>query len=172
MSGNYIGEIRLFAGDYVPENWLKCDGSPLPISRYDVLFTLIGTTYGGDGVTTFNLPDLRSRVPVHQGAGGYGLGQASGVEKVTLLGAQAPVHTHGLQATSSGLTASPANALPALLNSELAGTSLYGTGSTKPTTLSSQTVAPNPGGQPHNNIQPYLCATFIISPYGIYPPRS
>lgn len=172
MSSCYVGEIRLFAGDYAPEYWRKCDGSPLPISQFDVLFSLIGTTYGGDGVNTFNLPDLRSRVPVHQGAGGYGLGQASGVENVTLLGAQAPVHTHVLQATSGSLTASPENALPALLNSTLGGASLYGTGTTKPTTLSSQTVAPNPGGQPHTNIQPYLCVTFIIALFGIYPPRS
>src|ERR1051326_1475358 len=107
MSTPYIGEIRLFAGNFAPVGWLFCDGSTLPISQYDVLFNLIGTTYGGDGQNTFDLPDLRGRVPLHQGsnqASTYVLGEEGGVESVTLTTQQIPQHTHALQATTASGT--------------------------------------------------------------------
>ena len=164
----FIGEIRLFAGNFAPLNWALCDGSILPIAQHDTLFNLIGTTYGGDGQSTFALPDLRSRVPVHTGNGGT-IGQSAGTEGVTLAAAQVAAHSHGLQGATANNATSPANAFPAALAGELAPT-LYGTGGGSLTSLAPQSIAPSSGGsQPHGNVQPYLALTFIISLFGLYP---
>ena len=166
MSDPYVGEIRMFAGNFAPVGWSLCQGQLLSISDYDVLFNLIGTTYGGDGQTTFALPNLQSRVPLHQGAG-YQLGSLGGVESVTLTPQQLPVHSHlanGSDATAN-LT-SPAGAVWAT-SSRSAYSSAAPTASMSPTAL-----AASGGGQPHDNMPPFLVINFIISLYGIYPSQS
>ena len=174
MAQPYVGEIRLFGGSFAPVGWALCDGSQLAISNNEVLFNLIGTTYGGNGQTTFNLPDLRSRVPVHQGTapgnGTYIIGQSAGFESVTLVDAQMPTHTHPLYATNAQQTNVPAaNTLPAAVTTGQSGALVqYGTASPD-AVLSSQSITVSPGGQPHANIQPYLCVNFIIALYGVYP---
>jgi microcystin-dependent protein len=175
MASPYIGEIRMFAGNFAPAGWALCDGSPLQISQNPALFGLIGTTYGGNGTTQFNLPNLQSRVPIHQGIGlfrdAYVLGQAEGLENVTLTGGQVAAHNHGLQASSAGAaSASPANALPGPSTSTgQPGTLQYGPGTGSPTTLAPASITSNSGGGPHPNIQPFLCISFIISLYGAVP---
>ena len=164
MSTPYIGEIRLFAGNFAPVGWLLCQGQTLPISQYDVLFNLIGTTYGGDGQTTFNLPNLSSRVPLHQGSG-YVLGQQGGVETVTLTAQQMPQHTHALVATSStGTQANPGGNL--LANSQ--GPQPY-IQEDPDNNLSAQAISSSGGSQPHENMQSFLCINFIIATEGIFP---
>lgn len=164
MSDPYIGEIRMFGGNFAPEGWMFCNGQMLAISDYDTLFNLIGTTYGGDGQQNFALPNLQGRLPVHQGSG-YNLAQSAGSETVTLTGNQIPSHTHPFNATGAGNLASPAGALPA------SGDTLYS--ATAPTVaMNAQSIAPSGGGQPHDNMMPYLAASFIISLYGIYPSQN
>jgi microcystin-dependent protein len=170
MSQPFIGEIRLFAGNFAPSGWAFCDGQLMSIAENDTLFALIGTTYGGDGQTTFNLPDLSSRVPVHQGSGGIGtltLGQAGGAETVTLTTTQIPSHTHGLNGSSATATTSgPGGAVPATLS----GVTTFGYGAdAPPTTMAPQSLVGSGGSQPHDNLQPYLVVNFIISLFGIYP---
>ena len=170
----YIGEVRLFAGNFAPADWAFCDGTKLAIAQYDTLYQLIGTTYGGDGQTNFALPDLRSRVPLHVGPG-VTQGQAGGVETVTLNTGQIAAHTHPLRGISSSNARSPAGAYPAAVTKTTGGLvpTLYGTGGGKPTTLSPQSIGLSAGGnQPHGNVQPYLALNFIISLFGIFPPRS
>jgi microcystin-dependent protein len=169
MSQPYIGEIRIFAGNFPPSGWAFCDGTLLPISENDALFTLIGTTYGGDGQVTFALPDLRGRVPVHQGTGtgqAYVLGEMTGVEQVTLTQNQIPAHTHPFSAAGdTGTEINPAGNLPG--NSVITRPYLN-----DPPTLSmnAAALAPAGGNQPHDNMQPYLGLNFILALYGIYPP--
>lgn len=175
MGSPYVGEIRLFAGTFAPVNWQFCDGRQLPISGYEALYNLIGTTYGGDGIQTFALPNLASRVPVHQGTsstGTYVMGQVAGTENVTITEQTMPIHTHSINVTSAGQTASPLNALPAITGGGPANSYVYGGGTAKPTTLLPATIGFAGGSLPHENLQPYLCATFIISLYGIYPSPS
>lgn len=178
MGQPYIGEIRLFAGNFAPANWAFCDGRLLSIAEFEPLFNLIGTTYGGDGQTTFALPNLLSRVPIHFGPDGSGdnyvLGMSGGVENVTLTSAQVGAHNHALRAVNSGASvASPANALPGLAAPSSGLTpSQYGTLTAQLTTLTSASIGPSAGGQPHSNIQPYLAISFIISLYGIYPTQN
>jgi microcystin-dependent protein len=166
MSTPYIGEIRIFAGNFAPVGWLLCQGQLLPISQYDVLFNLIGTTYGGDGQNTFALPNLASRIPYHQGSG-YALGQMGGVETVTLTQSQLPVHTH------------TANANTTTADQNLPGGNVWGAGSLvaysdqPPTvTMSPSALLPSGGSQPHDNMPPFLCLNFIIATEGIYPSPS
>jgi microcystin-dependent protein len=170
MSNPFIGEIRIFAGTFAPTGWAFCQGQAMAIAENDALFALIGTTYGGDGQTTFNLPDLRSRLPVHRGSGGIGnpaLGQAGGVESVTLTTTQIPAHTHGLNgSTATATTSAPGGAVPATLSGVT--TFAYGADA-PPTTLAPQSLAPSGGNQPHDNLQPYLAVNFIISLFGIFP---
>jgi microcystin-dependent protein len=168
MSTPYIGEIRIFAGNFAPVGWLLCQGQLLPISQYDVLFNLIGTTYGGDGQNTFALPNLASRIPYHQGSG-YTLGQMGGVEQVTLTGQQIPVHNHLAQGSSAGAgKAEPAGNVWGNW-----GQSMYqSTASAPDTTMSPQALLPSGGGQPHDNMPPFLCLNFIIATEGIYPSPS
>ncbi len=167
MPEPYIGEIRMFGGSFAPAGWAFCDGQLISISENDALFTLIGTTYGGDGQETFALPNLQSRVPMHQG-NGFNLAEAAGTETVTLTTQQIPVHTHPL--LGSGATASdtnPGNNLLATL------TSLDGYVNSTPTApMAPQAINPVGGSQPHENMQPYLCISFIISLYGIFPQQS
>ncbi len=166
MAQPYVGEIRMFAGNFAPAGWMFCEGQLLPISEYETLFQLIGTTYGGDGQTTFALPDLRGRIPVHMG-NGLVLAETGGAEEITLAVNQIPAHTHPLLGTNNfGTTSSPQNNVPAASN--VVNVSAYGTD------VPSSPVSPNSigsigGNQPHNNFQPYLCVDFIISLFGIFP---
>jgi len=163
--GPHIGEIRMFGGNFAPTGWAFCNGQLLPISENDALFTLIGTTYGGDGQETFALPDLRSRVPVHQG-NGFVLGQAAGVESVTLTTQQLPVHTHSFLGSQNqgGTTNPPSNVVGAIPG----GGSVYIQDQTG-VALSTQSMQPVGGSQPHDNLQPYLSISFIISLFGVFP---
>jgi microcystin-dependent protein len=166
MSTPYIGEIRIFAGNFAPVGWLLCQGQLLPISQYDVLFNLIGTTYGGDGQNTFALPNLASRIPYHQGSG-YTLGQTGGVESVTLTTQQLPVHNHLAMANTT-------TADQALPTSNFWGAgSLVAYSSSAPTvTMLPSALLPAGGSQPHENMPPFLCLNFIIATEGIYPSPS
>ena len=164
MAQPYVGEIRMFAGTFAPDGWLFCQGQLLPISENETLFQLIGTTYGGDGQETFALPDLRGRVPIHNGPG-FSLGQAGGIENVTLTVQQLPVHAHPLLAsTATGTEPAP----PGAVLAASASTNVYRPGPTAGA-LAPQTVSPVGGSQPHTNFQPYLCINFIISLFGIFP---
>jgi microcystin-dependent protein len=169
MSEPFIGEIRMFAGNFAPLNWNFCDGSILAISQNDALFNLIGTTYGGDGVQTFALPDLRGRVPVHQ-ASGYVLGQVSGSETVTLVTSQLPQHSHLLAASSNAATAdSPQGNYPAQWSDMQ-----YSNPSVQPAnaSMNSGVMTAVGNNQPHDNMMPYQCISFIIALYGIYPSQN
>lgn len=169
MSEAFIGEIRLFAGNYAPQNWSLCDGSPMQISEYSALFALLGTTYGGNGVTTFALPDLRGRLAMGVGQGtGLSqrvLGQAVGSENVTLVPNNAPAHTHVFAAGGAASSANPQGLVPAAVT----GYALYAPSATVPQTLSSATVEVAGGGQPHNNVMPSLPLSYIICLNGIFP---
>ena len=163
----YIGEIRMFGGTFAPVGWALCNGQLLSISQNAALFTLIGTTYGGDGVNTFALPNLQSRIPLHQGPG-FVMGQISGTETVTLTGGQIPSHSHpAFGTTTNPATAtSPANALYA------SGPALYNPPPSPPATpvaMASQALLPSVGGQPHNNVMPFQVVTFIIALQGLFP---
>ena len=167
MAQPYVGEIRMFAGNFAPAGWLFCDGQLLPISENETLFNLIGTTYGGDGQETFALPDLRGRVPVHQG-NGTTLAEAGGTETVTLTVAQSPNHAHTfVVSTNNATTANPSGNV-------LAQTPSYTPyAAFNPSTpLNAASVTSVGGSQPHDNMQPYLCVDFIISLFGIYPSPS
>jgi microcystin-dependent protein len=168
MGQPFVGEIRIFAGTYVPLDWAFCDGTHLQINSNPILFQLIGTTYGGDGVSTFALPDLRGRVPVHQGAGGT-IGQVAGQETVTLTSAQLPSHSHVLQSSITASSISPNNNLPASTVSPAGTSDIYGPAGAKPTSLSPASLLQDGGSQPHNNIQPYLTINFIIALNGVFP---
>jgi microcystin-dependent protein len=164
MAQPYVGEIRMFAGNFAPAGWMFCEGQLLPISENETLFNLIGTTYGGDGQSTFALPDLRGRLPVHQG-NGFILAETGGVEEVTLTANQIPAHAHSLLATTSIASAiDPATRIPAQ-------TSTYDAYQTAPANapMAPQSVTGTGGSQPHSNMQPYLCVDFIISLFGIFP---
>jgi microcystin-dependent protein len=169
MSEPFIAEIRIFAGNFAPRSWAFCNGQLLPISQNTALFSLIGTTYGGDGRTTTALPNLKGRAPMHPGRGpgltSRRLGQRGGVETVTLSEAQMPNHTH----TMVGNDDDPDQTSP--VGGFLAtGTNMYD--STTNTTLASSTLPSAGGSQTHNNMQPYLAINFIIALQGLYPSRS
>ena len=172
MSDPFVGEIRMVGFNFAPVGWAFCDGQLVPISENDVLFTLIGTTYGGDGQQTFALPDLRSRIPIHAGQGSglpsnRVLGQTGGTESVTLTTQQIPVHNHPAQAkTESGNQGNPGNGVWAS-----SGQSVYGTGAGS-LAMKSTIIANSGGNQPHDNMMPYLTVSFIISLYGIFPSQN
>jgi microcystin-dependent protein len=171
MSNPYIGEIRMFAGNFAPVGWNFCDGSLMPISGNEALFQLIGTTYGGDGQSTFALPDLRGRLPLHIGTG-FVIGQSAGVETVTLTTPQIPSHQHSLTASTVGSVASPANAFPGPTSSSLAQLQeVYGAAASL-TSFNPATIGASGSSQPHTNFQPYLCVNFIISLFGIFPTQN
>jgi microcystin-dependent protein len=165
----YVGEIRMFAGNFPPAGWAFCDGQPMPISENETLFQLIGTTYGGDGESTFNLPNLQSRVPVHQGPGPsgstYTIGQMGGVEQVTLTVQQTPIHSHAPVASDTVSTQTSASNL---LLAQSSAANLY-ISDVASAALATSSVAPVGGSQPHENVQPFLCVSFIISLFGDFP---
>ncbi len=166
MSDPFIGEIRMFGGNFAPVGWMFCDGQILNISEYDALYSLIGTTYGGDGRSTFALPDLRGRLPIHQSPS-YPLGSAAGAETATLTIEQLPAHTHALFGSNAEAeTASPQNGLFATS----ADTPFYAPfNSAKVAALNPQTVGQSGGGEPHDNMMPFQCLSFIIAVEGLYP---
>lgn len=162
MAQPYVGEIRMFAGNFAPAGWMFCEGQLLPISENETLFQLIGTTYGGDGESTFALPDLRGRIPIHQG-NGFILAETGGAEEITLTTQQIPAHTHAFLASGDvgnqinpegGLTSNSNGAVPYIEDA--------------PAVVMSP-VSPVGGSQPHTNFQPYLCINYIISLFGIFP---
>ena len=165
----YVGEIRMFAGNFAPAGWMFCEGQLLPISEYETLFNLIGTTYGGDGQSTFALPDLRGRLPLHMG-NGFVLAETGGAETVTLTTNQTPAHSHPLLA-SGALASSPDPVGAVTAQSRTAGVDLYL--EDNPTVNMAPTaIGPVGGSQPHTNFQPYLCIDFIISLFGTFPSQT
>lgn len=170
MSEPFVGEMRMFAGNFAPRGWAFCDGQLLAVSQNDALFSLLGTVYGGDGRTTFGLPDLRGRIPIHAGTGpGLSprrLGSKGGAEKVTLTVNQLPSHTHVMQASGQNATdALPENRVAAQSDSPLYGVD-------EPfVNMSAQQVASVGGSRSHTNLMPFLCVHFIIALFGIYPSR-
>jgi len=168
MSQPYVGEIRMFAGNFSPAGWMFCEGQLLPISEYETLFNLIGTTYGGDGQSTFALPDLRGRLPIHQG-GGFTLAENGGVEQVTLGVQQIPAHSHPFLATTN--LANQTSPSGAFLAQTTGSIKIYeaipGALAMAPSAISS-----TGGSQPHSNFQPYLCIDFIISLFGVFPSQT
>ena len=169
MAQPYVGEIRMFAGNFAPAGWMFCEGQLLPISEYETLFNLIGTTYGGDGQETFALPDLRGRIPIHQG-NGFILAETGGAEEITLTVQQIPAHTHAFLGSSNLATGTPP-AGQVVGKSGSAAILPYGTDAPV-SPLSAQSVGTVGGSQPHTNFQPYLCVDFIISLFGIFPSPS
>jgi microcystin-dependent protein len=173
MAQSFIGEIRCFGFNFSPVGWAFCNGQLISISQNAALFNLIGTTYGGDGLNTFALPDLRSRAPVHQGSFAgvtYVMGQVGGVENVTLTTQEIPAHNHLIVATSNAATLKRPvqNTFYAASSS---GNNFYEAGTTL-TALANNTVSSAGGGQPHNNIQPYLTLNWCIAMFGIFPSRN
>jgi microcystin-dependent protein len=164
MAQPYVGEIRLFAGNFAPAGWQLCEGQLLSISENETLFQLIGTTYGGDGQSTFALPDMRGRIPVHQG-NGFILAETGGAEEVTLTMNQIPAHNHPVLATAgAGGSSSPQNNLLATTVGNV-----YFPGPGGQSLMNANSVSSIGGSQPHNNLQPYVCVNYIISLFGIFP---
>jgi microcystin-dependent protein len=164
MAQPYVGEIRMFAGNFAPAGWMFCEGQLLPISENETLFQLIGTAYGGDGESTFALPDLRGRIPVHQG-NSLTLAETGGAEEITLTVAQIPAHAHPFMASiAAGDQISPAGNLPA----QAFNLSIYINDASNGS-FNASAITPVGGSQPHTNLQPYLCVDYIISLFGIFP---
>jgi microcystin-dependent protein len=168
VSEPYVGEIRMFAGNFGPAGWMLCQGQLLPISEYETLFNLIGTTYGGDGVNTFALPNLQSRVPIHFG-GGFTLAETGGVESVTLTVPQIPIHTHaamGVAGSANGVTSPTGNTWGGVT-----ANTPY-TDQPHDGTMNSSSIAMSGGSQPHDNMLPFLAINFIISLFGVFPSQT
>ena len=181
MSDPFLGEIRIFAGNFAPRGWQFCDGTLLSIAQDSALYALLGTTYGGDGVTTFGVPDLRGRVPVHQGTG-PGLttrviGQKLGQETVTLTAAELPAHTHAAYASTTPATLDgPANAVAGTVNPTASQYSFYvntvGTSTATLAPLAATSVTSAGNSEPHDNLMPTTTLSYIISREGIFPSRN
>jgi microcystin-dependent protein len=168
----YVGEIRMFGGNFAPNGWMFCQGQTLPISENEVLFQLIGTTYGGDGQETFNLPNLASRVPIHMGTGPsgvtYQLGEMAGTEQETLTTQQIPSHTHPMVGSTD-----PAGQQSPTSNVVAKSTQVDLYINAQPQdAMNAQAVSPAGGSQPHENCQPFLCINFIISLFGVFPSQT
>lgn len=167
----YIGEIRIFAGSYAPSGWAFCQGQLMPIVQNTALFSIIGTYYGGDGKTTFALPNLQSRAPMHQGAGpgltARTISETDGVNTVTLLESQIPAHNHVPNCQSDDNETSPVGGVWASTGAR--GKKLYAT--TPDTPMNPQAIGVTGGSQPHNNMQPYLAMNYIIALEGVFPPK-
>lgn len=175
MSEPFIAEIRIFAGNFAPRSWAFCNGQLLPVSQNTALFSLIGTTYGGDGRTTTALPNLEGRAPMHPGRGpgltSRRLGQKTGVETVTLTEAQIPNHSHTVRArTGAGASGTPPGPTAAISKNGFLDR-LYETNGAGLTNMASETVTDTGGSQAHNNMQPFLVMNFIIALQGLYPSR-
>jgi microcystin-dependent protein len=171
MGQPFIGEIRMFGGSFAPAGWAFCNGQLIPISENDALFILLGTTYGGDGQETFALPNLQSRIPIQMGqssgTSNYIIGETGGVEQVTLITNQIPIHTHPPLGSNTGLSDNPS------------GSYWADTATGKPfvaappaVLMNPSTITPTGGSQPHDNMLPYLCVTYIISLFGIFPSQT
>lgn len=179
MPDCYVGEIRLVAFNYAPEGWAFCNGQILPISQNQALFSLLGTTYGGNGTSTFALPNLQGRVVVHAGQGlglsPYQLGQTGGVENVTLTTNNMPAHTHGFAISANntvGETNDPTNAYPGLGNDSAGGAASVYTKTMGNVNMAQQNTGVAGGNLPVSVVQPYIALNYIIALTGIYPPRS
>jgi microcystin-dependent protein len=164
MAQPYVGEIRMFAGNFAPAGWMFCEGQLLPISENETLFQLIGTTYGGDGASTFGLPDLRGRLPVHQG-NGIILAETGGAEEITLTVSQIPAHGHPFRASENPGTSAT---VQGNLTADSPNVALY-IEDAPSVAMAPSSVTAVGGSQPHTNLQPYLCVDFIISLFGIFP---
>ena len=165
MSSPFLGEIRMFGGNFAPRGWSLCQGQLLSIAQNDALFALLGTTFGGDGVTTFALPDLRGRIPMHVGPG-FVAGQLSGTETVTLTSQQIPSHTHAPFANTAAAGTDPTNSLPA------GGAGAWFAAGTPAIPMAANMLGNAGGNQPHDNMMPYLAVNFIISLEGIFPSQN
>jgi len=169
----FIGQIQPFGFNYAPQGWMPCNGQLLPISQYSALFSLLGTQFGGDGRTTFALPDLRGRVSLHQGQGpglsNYIMGQAGGTEQVTLTQTEMPSHSHAVNCVSGlGNVGSPAGALPGAENAP--GADVW-SNVAPDAQMATNMISPSGGSQGHSNIQPYLTVNWCIATQGIFPTR-
>lgn len=163
MAQPYVGEIRMFAGNFAPAGWMFCEGQLLPISENETLFQLIGTTYGGDGQSTFALPDLRGRIPIHQG-NGFILAETGGAEEITLTVNQIPAHSHPLLgSTGPAASNNPSGSVAGVTQGD------FYAGEFTPSAMAPASIAGVGGSQPHTNFQPYLCVDFIISLFGLFP---
>lgn len=173
MGEPYVGEIRMFAGNFAPNGWMTCEGQSLTIAENEVLFQLIGTTYGGDGQEVFNLPNLASRLPIHMGTGPdgttYQIGEAAGTEQVTLTVQQIPTHSHAVRCHSGG-TNNSANPQDSVWNPS--DISQYSTNTVGLVPMNPGTISPVGTSQPHENMQPFLCINFIISLFGVFPSQT
>ena len=178
MSQPFVGQVIMFGGNFAPAGWATCSGQLLPISEYETLFNLIGTTFGGDGQSTFGLPDLQGRIPIHNGQGSglsnYVLGQAAGTETVTLTIQQIPAHNHliGVPSTPANQSVPAGNTILANENSNAPGCGnafTYAAAGSAQTAMVSTSIANTGSSQSHNNIQPVMAVTYIISLFGIYP---
>jgi microcystin-dependent protein len=173
MSQPYVGEIRMFGGSFAPAGWVFCAGQLMPISENEVLFQLLGTTYGGDGEETFGIPDLQGRVPLHMGQGpglsqNYQIGEKAGTESVTITQATTPTHNHSLVAsTDPANTPNPGNNV---LSAPVTATPFFQAAPNIP--MNAGILAPQGGSQPHDNMMPFLCVSFIISLFGIFPSQT
>jgi microcystin-dependent protein len=169
MSNPFIGEIRMVGFNFAPQGWAFCSGQLMSIAQNNALFALVGTTYGGDGQNTFGLPDLRGRVPIHQGqspgTSNYQIGQQGGTETVTLISSQLPAHTHPVAAAAGGNDTNASSGMPAS-----GGPNLYATGAGTPP--APMTVMPTGGNQPHENMAPYVAISFVICLFGIFPSQN
>jgi microcystin-dependent protein len=161
----FIGEIRLVPYNFAPRGWADCNGQTLPIAQYTALFSLLGTTYGGNGQTTFQLPNLQGRVAVHTDTSNHVLGEQAGSETVTLTVAQIPAHNHAFNAAARDEDTNT------VTNNFLSNGNSYGLPPST-TTMNAGSIGPTGGGQPHENMQPYLVLRYIIALEGIYPSRS
>ncbi|MDD9945570.1 MAG: tail fiber protein [Myxococcales bacterium] len=173
MSDPFVGEVRMFGGNFAPRGWAFCDGQLLAVSQNDALFSLLGTLYGGDGRTTFGLPDMRGRLPVHAGDGPglqpINMGQKAGVEKVTLQVSQLPSHRHTMRASND--VADESTPSSAVVPAQVDTVQLYRAETSPNATFATRAVADAGGSQPHSNLQPFLCVHFIIALLGVYPSR-
>jgi microcystin-dependent protein len=175
MADQFVGEVRMFSGNFAPIGWAFCDGALLPISQNTALFSLLGTFYGGDGRSTFALPNLQGALPMHAGASaGPGLtlrsvGETGGTAAVTLTSAQLPAHTHAARAVAGATTGTPGATVSLAPSSN--GTAMYRAPDVYLNTAAAN-VGASGGGGAHNNLPPYLCVSFIIALQGIFPPRA
>ena len=172
MAQPYVGEIRMFAGTFEPVGWAFCDGTPMPIAQNEVLFQLIGTTFGGDGQASFNLPNLQGRIPLHRGPGpdsvNYPFAQAAGTEQETLTIQQIPIHNH---AALASLNNAGASVPTGNLTGQVGATQIYRE-ATPASAMKAGSLSPAGGSQPHENCQPFTCINYIISLFGIFPSQT
>lgn len=173
MADPFVAEIRIFPFNFAPKGWAWCDGQILPLSQNTALFSLLGTTYGGDGKSNFALPNMQGNAPIHAGQGSglslYDLGQMGGTETVTLLQSEIPAHSHNIMASTAPADTNPPS--PTVVIAQSTGTNAYSSNASN-AFMSFNTLTPQGGGQPHNNLMPYLTFYFCIALQGVFPPRT